>query len=282
MDPAASELLREAEAQFRDQDDPWGQAVIGFIRMETALKTGQESTALALGRTSAAAFRDIDDLWGLSAVLYHLGWGLRQFGRYEAAARTLEEAIDVATQAGVDNTVQWALADLGITQLHLGHEEAAADAFRRSEAASQQVGDRAGRVLASYGRGLLAELHEDWPSALSSFAEAGAGFEALGTPVMAGQAAVGLARAHEGLAEVQAATQSYQRALDIASTAGEPALTAAAHEGLARMAIADGDIAAARQLMAVAVRTRDQGHRPASPFEQRDLDRLDLLLAGSA
>ena len=77
-----------------------------------ALKAGRQDLAIPTGRAAAAAFRELDDPWGLSAILYHLGWGLRQFGRYPEAARTLEEAIDVAAGAGLYNTVQWALADL--------------------------------------------------------------------------------------------------------------------------------------------------------------------------
>jgi CheY-like chemotaxis protein len=93
----AEELLREAQAQFARDGDQWGQAVIGFVRMETALKGGDEDAAIPIGRATAAAFRQLDDPWGLSAILYHLGWGLRQFGRYEEGARVLEEAIDVAS-----------------------------------------------------------------------------------------------------------------------------------------------------------------------------------------
>ena len=62
--------------------------MIGFVRMETALKTGHLESAIAVGRTAAAQFRQLDDYWGLSAILYHLGWGLRQFGRNEEGAHS--------------------------------------------------------------------------------------------------------------------------------------------------------------------------------------------------
>lgn len=280
-DPAAPDLLNEAEHHFRDHDDAWGLAVTGFIRMETALKAGEEVDAVRLGRAAAAAFRELDDLWGLSAVLYHLGWGLRQFGRYAEAARTLEEAIDVAARAKVDNTVQWALADLGITQLHLGDQDAAADAFARAEIASQAVGDRAGLVLAEYGRGLLAQQQQDWSTAVGHFAAAVPGFDALRTPVWVGQAEIGLARAHEGLSENRAADEAYRRASEIASHAGEPSLLALAQEGLARLAAVDGHMATARDLRASAAQARETGRRPAPPLDRRDLERLDLLLGDS-
>ena len=83
---------------------------------------------------------------GGSRRLYHLGWGLRQYGRYEDAARVLEEALDGAASAGLWNTVQWALADLGVTQLDLGHLDEAAGLFQRAAEASRRVGDGAGAV----------------------------------------------------------------------------------------------------------------------------------------
>ena len=126
--------------------------------METAIKTGDAEAAVRIGRTTAAAFRQLDDSWGLSATLYHLGWGLRQFGRYDEAARVLEEAIDVARGAGLWNTAQWALADLAIEKVHLGDHDAARRLFDEAAAASREVGDGAGEVLAGYGYGLLAHV----------------------------------------------------------------------------------------------------------------------------
>ena len=74
------------------------------------MRSDQE-TAITVGRATAAAFRQLDDPWGLSAILYHLGWGLRQFGRYAEAVPVLEEAIEVSARGGIQNTELWALAD---------------------------------------------------------------------------------------------------------------------------------------------------------------------------
>ncbi|HWM01803.1 MAG TPA: BTAD domain-containing putative transcriptional regulator [Actinophytocola sp.] len=281
-DPERSEeLLREAEDQFMtDTDagtdaDVWGAGVIGFVRMETALKTGDETNAIPIGRAAATRFRHLDDPWGLSAILYHLGWGLRQFGRYPEAARVLEEAIDVAASAGLYNTVQWALADLGVTQLHLGDEEAARDLFDRAAAASQQVGDGAGEVLSGYGYGLLAQVHEDWTEARARFTEAEPGFGKLATPVPEGLAIAGLARCDEADGALDTARAEYERALEMGRRVGEPGLVATALEGLARLATQRGGDDA-RELLAEAADVRRRGARPAAPHEQRDLERAGL------
>ena len=114
------------------------------------------------------AFRQLDDAWGLSATLYHLGWGLRQFGRFADAAPALEEAIDVARGAGLWNTAQWALADLAIEKVHVGDHDTARQLFDEAAAASREIGDGAGEVLAGYGYGLLAQVQKDWDEATTA------------------------------------------------------------------------------------------------------------------
>jgi tetratricopeptide (TPR) repeat protein len=255
------ELLAEAERQFRDDGDDWGLGVIGFVRMETALKTGHLEDAISVGRAAAARFRQLDDYWGLSAVLYHLGWGLRQFGRNEEGARDLEEAIDVAASAGLFNTVQWALADLALVHLNLDRSDVARDLFDRADGASRNVGDGAGTVLADYGHGLLALLDGDLDEAESRMRLARGGFVALRTPVWEGWAAVGQGRCAELRGDARAARDLYETARALGLSAGEPGLTAAALEGLART-WADDDQTRSRELEQEAGEVRVRLGRP--------------------
>ena len=268
----SEELLREAQQQFARDGDVWGQAVIGFVRMETALKSGDEENAVPIGRATAAAFRQLDDPWGLSAILYHLGWGLRQFGRYEEAARVLEEAIDVAASAGLYNTVQWALADLGVAQLHMGHVDSARELFDRASAASEHIGDGAGTILAGYGYGLLAQVRGDWVEARERFKAALLGFGTLGTPVPEGLALAGLARCDEAEGDARSAQERYEQVLTVGRRAGEPALTATALEGLGRLAAETGDWAGADELLEQGAELRKRAARPAPPHERHDVE----------
>lgn len=270
----AEALLREAELQFERDSDEWGKAVIGFVRMETALKAGDQETAVTVGRATAAAFRQLDDPWGLSAILYHLGWGLRQFGRYEEGARVLEEAIDVATSAGLYNTVQWALADLGVTQLHMGNPDLSRELFDRATAASEYIGDGAGAVLATYGHGLLAQVRGDWVEARTRFFSAHEAFHALGTPVPAGLALAGIARCDEAAEKMVLARERYEQVLTTGRAVGEPGLVATALEGLARLAASDDRADDVQRLLHEARVIRDQSSRPAPPHERRDLESI--------
>jgi predicted ATPase/DNA-binding SARP family transcriptional activator len=258
-----STLLAEAEEQFRADGDDWGLGVIGFVRMETALKTGDLDTAIAVGRASAARFRQLDDYWGLSAILYHLGWGLRQFGRNEEGAHELEEAIDVAASAGLYNTVQWALADLALVHLNLGRREVARDLFDRADAASEHIGDGAGTILADYGHGLLALQDEDLDEAERRFTLARDGFASLKTPVWEGWAHVTLAHCAELRGDTTGARRLYETAHTLGNRSGEPGLTASALEGLARTwASEDSEQAVALNAEAAGVRERLGRPRP--------------------
>jgi predicted ATPase/DNA-binding SARP family transcriptional activator len=265
-------LLTAAEEQFDRDGDPWGPAVIGFVRMETAVKTGDVDTAVRLGRTTAAAFRQLDDAWGLSATLYHLGWGLRQFGRFTEAAPALEEAIDVARGAGLWNTAQWALADLAIERVHRGDHDTARQLFDEAAAASREIGDGAGEVLAGYGYGLLAHVAGDWAEARQHYAIAVDAFIDLGTPVYEGIVLAGLGRCDEADGNTVAAQTKYEEALDVGRRLGEPSVTASALEGLARLRVSAGDRDTATARFAEAAGIRERFHRPAPPHERADLD----------
>jgi predicted ATPase/DNA-binding SARP family transcriptional activator len=272
-DPERSQaLLAAAEDQFNLDGDPWGPAVIGFVRMETAVKTGDVDTAVRLGRTTAAAFRQLDDALGLSATLYHLGWGLRQFGRFADAAPALEEAIDVARGAGLWNTAQWALADLAIQKVHLGDHDTARQLFDEAAAASREIGDGAGEVLAGYGYGLLAHVAGDWAGAREHYVVAVDAFISLGTPVYEGIVLVGLGRCDEADGDTAGAQARYREALEVGRRLGEPSVTASALEGLARLALAAGDREAATERFGEAVVIRERFDRPPPPHERADLD----------
>jgi tetratricopeptide (TPR) repeat protein len=259
----SQQLLAEAEQRFRADNDEWGLGVIGFVRMETAPKTGDLPTAIAVGRAAAARFRQLDDYWGLSAILYHLGWGLRQFGRNADGAHDLEEAIDVAASAGLYNTVQWALADLALVHLNLGRHDLARDLFDRADATSAHIGDGAGTVLAHYGHGLLALQEGDVNEAESRLIRARDGFAVLRTPVWEGWALLTLARCHELRDGPTTARELHDAALHLGRQAGEPGLTASALEGLARTWAADEpDRSAAFEFEASQVRERLGRPRP--------------------
>ena len=269
-----TQLLSEAEAQFTHDADDWGQAVVAFVRLQNYIRRGDERRTRAMGRTASEAFRRLDDAWGLSAVLYHLGWGLKEFGRYAEAVPVLEQAIEVASSARVFNTAQWASSDLGVALLSLGERAAAATAFDRAAAASDEVGDAAGVVLAGLGRATIAQIDGDSDTARPLFDEAVRGLARLGTPLWGGHALAGAAWCDLQDELLKDAADRYVQVHAMGEQYGEPTLIATGLEGMARVASASGQHDEARARLQEAALLRQSAARPAPPHEQVELDAL--------
>jgi tetratricopeptide (TPR) repeat protein len=154
-----------------------------------------------------------------------------------------------------------------IDKVYLGDYDTARRLFDDAAAASREVGDGAGEVLAGYGYGLLAQVATDWEQARRHFEVAVDGFIGLGTPVPEGAALVGLGRCHEADGDIRVAEARFQEALQLGRRLGEPSVIASALEGLARVASAAGDRATATAQCAEAADIRKRFHRPAPPHE---------------
>ncbi len=270
----AHELLEDADREFAALHDEWGQAVAGFVRMETLAKRGDEGGFRVAAAEATSRFRSLGDGWGLSAVLYHCGWALSRFGHDAEAVPVLEEAIDVAGRAGVYNTVQWATADLGLALLSLGRVEAASACFAQVGSVSDQVGDDAGKVLAAYGEAVLAQRRGDYTAARPLFERAYGAFQRLGVRLATGLALAGLAGCDEHKGDLSSARGGYAALVELGQSAGEVGLIATGLEGLARAAAADDDPARVAELLGRASWLRKTYDRPSSPQEQADVERI--------
>ena len=234
-------LLAAAEEQFDRDGDPWGPAVIGFVRMETAIKTGDVETAVRIGRTTAVAFRQLDDAWGLSATLYHLGWGLRQFGRFAMRPpswkkpSTSHEAPDCGTPPN-------------------GHSPTSPSRRSTSETTTRHAGcstkqqPRPARSVTAQARYSPATATASSPTCRRTGTGPRGTTPSPGTrsstsalPCYEGITLAALGRCHEAHSDLVEAETRYQEALEVGRRLGEPSVTASALEGLARLAFATGD-----------------------------------------
>jgi predicted ATPase/DNA-binding SARP family transcriptional activator len=263
----AGQLLDEADQEFAALGDPWGRAVVAFVRMEIQFKRGTETAARQAATEAVGLFRALQDGWGLSGVLYHYGYGVQRFGAYADAVPILQEAIEVAAAAGVHNTVQWATADLGLAHLALGQIDEASACFARAGAVSDQVGDHAGRVLGLYAEALRAVQDGDHARAGPLFDRARAGFERLGVWLATGLALAGLADCQLRTGDLDAARERFSELLRLADTTGEIGLLCLALEGTARVTV-PSDATAAAEMLARAAALRTRYDRPASGPEK--------------
>jgi tetratricopeptide (TPR) repeat protein len=159
--------------------------------------------------------------------------------------------------------------------LSLGRVDEASDCFARAGAISDQVGDHAGRVLASYGAAVVAHEQGDHGTARPLFASACQAFERLGVPLATGLALAGVAACDEQAGDAAAARAEYQRLVTLGETAGEVGLVAAGLEGLARAAVVDNDPRAAARLLGRARWLRATYERPATAIERSGADRAE-------
>ena len=267
--PDADAALQHADTEFAALGDDWGRAVAAFVRMEKLTYHADLASVRAAAADATARFRALRDGWGLSAVLYHYGWALTRFGVPADAVPVLQEAIDVASAAGVYNTVQWATADLGLALLGLGRVDEAAAYFTRAGTARDEVGDDAGTVLRTYGEAVLTARPRGDHRRRSDRCSPGRMTVSSGSawPSPTGLALAGIAACDERLGDTGVRPDGYQRLLLHAESSGEMGLTAAALEGLARAALTDRDPAGAAELLARAAAIRDTYDRPASPSE---------------
>ena len=97
-------------------------------------------------------------------------------------------------------------------------------------------------------------------------------FVNLGTPVYQGIVLAGLGRCDEADGDTAAALIRYQKALEVGRRLGEPAITASALEGLARLAFSRDDRESAAAQLGEAAGLREKFHRPAPPHERADLE----------
>ncbi len=263
----APALLEAADREFAGLGDDWGQAVAAFVRMETLTKRGLETESREVAATALEKFRRLGDGWGLSAVLYHAGWALTQFGRDAEAVPVLQEAIAVASDAGVHNTAQWALADLGIALLALGRLEEATDCFVRAGATADTATDEAGGALATYGQAILAQTHGDYSTAGPLFARAKNGFAKMGVRLAMGRAMSGLADCDYRTGDTNTSAQEYAEIVELGESSGESGLIAAGLEGSARRATVTGNPRDGARMLGRAGKVRATHGRPPTQPE---------------
>jgi predicted ATPase/DNA-binding SARP family transcriptional activator len=273
-DPAVGfRLLAEADREFTEVGDAWCAALVQFVQMELHAAAGELAEAAAVGHRALAAFRALGDQWGVSAIQFHLGMALHRVGRLDEALAMYEGALGSGRDVGPANTIQYALAGAGHVTLLLGDPDRAARLFTDSHAVARQLGAE-GNPRAAVGEGLLARERGDLAAARDHLARAQRMLAGLNEPEWTATALVGLGHLAELSGDVDSAEFSHRRAWQTAPG------HAAALEGLACVAAARGEAAAAARLLGAAAAWRQKRHRPASRLERADVERAERSARG--
>jgi predicted ATPase/DNA-binding SARP family transcriptional activator len=263
---AAFAVLAEADREFTRDGDAWCVALADFVRLELHAGSGDLDAATADGHRALAAFRSLGDQWGVSAIQFHLGMALHRAGRLEEALGMYEGALASVRDVGPANTVQYALAGAGHVTLLLGDADRAEQLFAESHEVARRLGAE-GNPRAAVGEGLLARDRGDVPAARQHFTRAQELLAGLTEPEWIGAVLVGLGHLAEAEGDLDSAEFFHRRAWQ--TTPGH----AAALEGVACVAAARGDAAAAARLLGAAASWRQRRHRPSSRLERADAER---------
>ena len=274
--------VQAARAALQSAGDPWGEALTDFVEMEIRLHHGEVEPALSLGRRASQAFDALDDAWGRSAVLLHLGFGLRVAGRIDEAEAVLKRAVVLSRNGGLPNNLARSLAELGEAALHRGDADAAEPWFAECQQVASELANDTLLALAALGRGATARLRGDAATAERSYRDA------LDLSTSNGFAK-GAARAQQGLAAVQLdrgdadlddAGNRLRAVLQQAETINDVAFTAMVLEQLARVTATQGRGENAASLLQQAEALRRANTRPRGALEMRDLERVTGPVAG--
>jgi tetratricopeptide (TPR) repeat protein len=165
---------------------------------------------------------------------------------YAAARQLLEYAHAVFHELGILNFAALITTYQGRLAAALGDYPTAHALAQQSLHTSRQLHAREPELESLLLMALVAHLRHSYPEALAYAETACRIATQMGERSFRARAWLGVGRGHEGLGQWAAATEAYQSALDLFTALDKPHLAVEAQAGLARLALATGDLALAR------------------------------------
>jgi tetratricopeptide (TPR) repeat protein len=195
--------------------------------------------ALAIDRATGDRDDEADGLRGIGMVAYDRG-------DYLAARTAYTESLTLERATGDREGQAACLAALGMVARALGDFAAAQEALDQALVLNQEIGDRCCEAAVRADLALLCYQGGDHHAAREQAQMALELASAVGARYVEATACTRLGQALHGLADLQEAESSYRAALRLYRELGIKTLALAPLAGLARLALARGDLATAR------------------------------------
>ncbi|HSX80249.1 MAG TPA: tetratricopeptide repeat protein, partial [Candidatus Saccharimonadia bacterium] len=195
--------------------------------------------ALVLDRATGDRDDEADGLRGIGMVAYDRG-------DYLAARVAYTESLTLERATGDREGQAACLAALGMVARALGDFAAAQEALDQALVINQEIGDRCYEAAVRADLALLCYQRGDHQAAREQAQTALELAGALGARYVEATAFTRLGQALHGLADFQGAEAAYQAALRLCRELGIETLALEPRAGLARLALASGDLATAR------------------------------------
>lgn len=244
-DARAGGYFQRAAALFRQLGDQRGEATATLGLNAVASYSGDYARARDLAAAALDLLRAVGDRQGEAYALSNMADDVLALGDYLAARAYLEQALKIFQAIGSWEGVGWAFNNLGEVSFALGDYARARAHFSAALAIFQAIGLAEDESGALRFLGLLAHLEGADEQALDLAGQAMAIAARIGWARGQGYALMVRGHALAGLGSVAHAEAAYAQALDLRVELAEPALLMEARAGLARMALARGDAAAA-------------------------------------
>jgi CHAT domain-containing protein len=277
--PAAAERFGLARELLAEEPDPVLEAKVEMEQANNAWFQGRYQEAFERQQKVLATARA--EGWALGEVLARNTGGLTWWtlGDNARALRELQRALEQATALeGRADEVATTLNNIGLVQREQGRFDDALVTLNRALEIDRRLQSRWAIAYDLRNIGLTLLRRGDAHAALPPLQEAAAEAEAIGDRVNEAKARLALAEARWALGERAAAGSFYLQALDLSRDMVLRETEWRALHGLARVRLAAGDAAGARELLYEAVAVVE-GMRAAIKLEQlRDgflTDKLD-------
>ncbi|WP_026196959.1 BTAD domain-containing putative transcriptional regulator [Sciscionella marina] len=261
-----------ALGEFEESGDTWGIAAARCDRAGLALAEGRLAEAGADGRISAGYFAELGERWGQVQAQFVLGVLAAVAGEYERAARIHRTSLGHAEELGLWPEVSYQLSWLGRTALLAGEPEDARRLHERAARLAAEHGFTAGEMYAITGLALGARRAGDLDTAQRQLNTLHDWHRDSGAESPLVLAELGFLA--EQRADPATARKHHRRALGIAGDNSDPRAIALATEGLAGVAVLDGDHAEAARLLGEAAARRRSVGAPLPPGERGDVERI--------
>jgi predicted ATPase/DNA-binding SARP family transcriptional activator len=269
---ATLDWLALATTELEKRGDEWTAALALFVAMEIHAQQRSIDVALPLAEDVVERFRRMGDRWGTSAVLSHLGQGLRATGRYDEAQQVLERGLVDARHSGMQNTYVGILLELAMLALATGDLDRLEAFVDEALPLSEKLGNRMFHSYARLTRASASYVRGDIQTAADLAQLAQAELTQEDVPVGVARADTLLAMCALRIGRLAAARTHADAALATARGLSNAGLEARALETVAAVTAAEGDTPRAAELLCAAAQLRARRHRPADSVEAADVE----------
>jgi tetratricopeptide (TPR) repeat protein len=243
--PQAQHFCEQALAAYRQVGDRRGEAQ-SLQDLGLALdKQGLFAQALACFQQAEVIYRDIGDRLGQGWVLNNIGSIHQARGELSAALGYFNRALEIYLQIGLGWGEAISRHNLGVALLTCGDYAAARPALQRALEICQRVKDRWGEIWRLAYLGLLENQTGHPDLALQYCEQAWQIAQEVQARNEQALALTHLGHARLALQQFDGAHQAYQEAALIRRELGQPSLTVEVLAGLARLHLAQGNLASA-------------------------------------